>query len=104
MPPGVSGVETYTLASTAANTLTLANANFTNVTGTAITVNGGTAGHTVDGSALTRTNHLTFVGGGGVDNVSGGAGNDLFKFAAAALSNIDTVSGGLGSDTLQITT
>src|SRR3954452_24997358 len=104
MPPGVSGVETYTLASTAANTLTLANANFANVTGTAITVNGGTAGNTVDGSALTGTNHITFVGGAGVDHASGGAGNDLFKFTAAALSNTDTVSGSLGIDTLQMTT
>ena len=101
---GVSGVETFTLASTAANSLTLANANFAGVTGAAITVNGGSAGNTVNGSALTGANRITFVGGAGVDHASGGAGNDLFKFTAAALSNTDTVSGGLGSDTLQMTT
>ena len=41
---GVRGVETFTLASAAANTLTLANANFLGVTGATIAVNGGGAG------------------------------------------------------------
>src|SRR6266487_4694611 len=51
-----------------------------------------------------RANRLTFVGGAGIDSTSGGAGNDLFKFTTASLSNTDTVAGGAGSDTLQMTT
>ena len=86
------------------DTLTLTDDNFANVTGDAISVTGGSAGNTVNGSALTGVNRLIFVGGAGLDNVSGGSGNDLFKFTAAALSNTDTVSGGSGSDTLQMTT
>ena len=100
---GLSGVETFTFSSAAANTLILTDANFANVTGGAISVTGGNAGNTVNGSALTGVNRLIFVGGAGLDNVSGGSGNDLFKFTAAALSNTDMVSGGLGSDTLQMT-
>src|SRR5947199_218459 len=84
--------------------MALTDANRAGVKETVITVNSGIPGNTLHGSGLTGANSNAFVGGPGVDNVSGGAGNDVFRFSAAALSNTDTVTGGLGSDTLQMTT
>ena len=100
---GVSGVETYTLASNAANTLTLTNANFTGVTGATITVTGGAGGNTVDASAVTGANRVVLVGASGQDMLTGGAGNDVFQFAAATLAATDIVHGGLGVDQLLMT-
>ena len=77
---GVSGVEVYELANGAANSLSLVNANFTGVTGASITVYGGTAGNTVNASALTAPNRVVMVGGAGKDVFTGGAGNDVFEF------------------------
>ncbi len=37
------------------------------------------------------------------DNFSGGAGDDIFKFATANLTLLDTVDGGTGDDTISIT-
>ena len=100
---GVSGVETYTLASNAANTLTLTNANFTGVTGATITVTGGAGGNTIDASQVTGTNSVVLVGASGQDVLTGGAGNDVFQFAAATLAATDTIQGGLGTDQLMMT-
>ena len=103
---GVSGVEIFDLASTGANTLTLANANFVGVPGGStamITVNGGNAGNTVDASAVTGTRRLTFNGGIGVDVVTGGAGDDVFNFSTANLANADLVTGGARTDRLAMT-
>ena len=88
----VRAVETYVLASTGANTLTLANANFTNVTGDTIKVIGGNVGNTVDDSAVTGLNKLVFVGGPGADTimaglnttVTGGGGANRFEFVNSA--------------------
>ncbi len=60
---GVSGVETYELGNGGADSLTLANANFTGVAGASITVDGGNAGNTIDASGLTGTNRVVAVGG-----------------------------------------
>ncbi len=95
---GVSGVEVYELANGAANSLTLTNANFTGVTGSSITVYGGTAGNTVNASGLSAPNRVVMVGGAGKDVFTGGAGNDIFEFTAAALAASDTVAGGAGAD------
>ena len=68
--------------------LTLTDANFGGVTGGAtarITVNGGSAGNTVDASAVTGARRLTFIGGAGVDVVTGGDGNDQFSFQPPTL-------------------
>ena len=91
---GVSAVETYALANGGANSLTLVNANFSGVTGSTITVDGGNAGNMVDASALTGANRVVVVGG---------AGNDTFKFSAASLQSTDVVKGGLGTDRLVMT-
>jgi Ca2+-binding RTX toxin-like protein len=79
---------------------------------------------TIDGSSLTtgvltldataETNGSIVVVGGGAadlitgsastlgDNMSGGAGDDVFTYATANLSLLDTIAGGLGADTLTI--
>src|SRR5579862_3666447 len=101
---GVRAVELYQLASTGANSLTLANANFVIVTGEAITVLGGSAGNTIDASGVSAPNRVVLVGGAGADHFAGGAGNDTFKFTAASLTAADTVAGGGGNDTLSLTT
>ena len=101
---GVSGVEDYYLGNGAANSLTLANANFTGVTGSSITVYGGNAGNTVNAAALTGANRIIAVGGAGKDVLTGGAGNDYFYFSAANLANTDTVAGGGGTNYLMMTT
>ena len=92
---GVRAVETYTLASTAANTLALTDANFTNVSLNTIKVNGGNAGNTIDATALSPSNHVV---------LNGGAGSDVFVFSAASLTASDIVAGVGGSDTLMLTT
>ena len=87
---GIGGVEIFDLASTGANTLTLANANFVGAHRQRhgwVAVNGGSAGNTVDASAVSATNRLTFNGGAGVDVVTGGAGNDWFRFLVANLTS-----------------
>jgi Ca2+-binding RTX toxin-like protein len=43
-------------------------------------------------------------GGAGTDVLTGGAGNDIFKFTAAALTASDTVKGGGGNNEIDITT
>ncbi len=101
---GVSGVETYELGNGGADSLTLANANFTGVAGSSIAVYGGNAGNTVDASALTGANRVVAIGGAGTDTFTGGAGNDWFYFSAANLAGTDTVNGGAGANYLNMTT
>jgi len=101
----VTAVEIYQLANGGANSLTLVNANFTGFMGNAITIYGGTGGNTINGSGLTgATDRLVIYGGAGADALKGGAGNDIFSFAAANLTNTDTISGGGGSNELLMTT
>ena len=101
---GVSGVEYYYLANGGANSLTVASANFTGVTGSSITIYGGDDGNTVNASALTGANRIIAVGGAGKDVFTGGAGNDYFYFSVANLANTDTVAGGSGTNYLVMTT
>jgi ELWxxDGT repeat protein len=49
-------------------------------------------------------NAVVFVGTAGVDNFTGGPGNDIFEFSAANLANSDTVKGGVGTNELLMTT
>ncbi len=101
---GISGVENFVLANGATNGLTLTNTNFTGVTSATITVTGGNAGNTIDASGLFAPNRVIVIGGAGADLISGGAGNDVFKFSVAALTAADTLQGGNGTDTLLMTT
>jgi Ca2+-binding RTX toxin-like protein len=97
---GVGGVESYTLAGTGANRLSLANSNFDGVAAATITVYGGAKGNTIDGHAATGTKRLVAVGGAGADTLvagrlaalKGGAGNDRFELttpgSTAAPANV----------------
>ncbi len=109
---GVSGVETYRLASGKPNDLRLTTANFIGTTGTAITVIDGNAGDTVNAIALSLSDRTTVIGGSGndvfissagTDFFNGHAGNDIFRFSIANLSASDVVKGGDGNDTLFLT-
>lgn len=98
----VSGVETFQLAA-GGNALTFSNANFTGVTGAKIGVAGGAGNDTINAAAVGAGRSFVFSTGTGLDTVIGGAGDDMFRFAAAALAG-DTVRGGAGKDTLVLTT
>lgn len=102
---GVSGVETFTLANGGANALTLTNANFAGVTGSRITVKGGSGGNTVNADAVTGSNEIVLIGGAGQDVFTGSHGpDDVFEFSAANLAPTDTVAAGSGTDDLLMTT
>jgi hypothetical protein len=94
----VSGIESIVLAP-GGNSIFLSNANFADVTGARITVFGGSGGDYVDASGLSAANSVDFRSGGGVDNLRGGAGADVFRFSAADL-NGDILIGGGGADQL----
>jgi Ca2+-binding RTX toxin-like protein len=98
---GVQGMEIIHLASGAANTLTLTDANFTNTSGP-MTIYDGNNGDTVNGAAIATSAHsLLIYAGSGVENLSGGAGNDTFVLST--LPSTDHVSGGAGNNTLVLT-
>ena len=102
---GVSGVETFTLASGGANALTLTDANFAGVTGSRITVKGGSSGNTINADAVTGSNEIVLIGGAGKDVFTGSHGHDdVFEFSAANLASTDTVAAGSGTDELLMTT
>ncbi len=94
-------VEQIVLA-TGTNSVTVVDGNLSGVAGNRITVFGANGADTIDGSGLTGANSIDFRSAGGLDVLKGGAGADVFRFAAADLAG-DTISGGAGSDTLQMT-
>ena len=97
------GVETIALAN-GTNGITLVNGNLTGVGGGRINVFGGTGNDTIDASGLTGTNAAQITSGAGLDVLTGGAGTDVFRFAAADLAG-DTVNGGGGTgDRLELIT
>ncbi|MFZ3235433.1 MAG: hypothetical protein WA184_08705, partial [Stellaceae bacterium] len=75
---GVTGVETYVLADGGANTLTLASANFTGVTGSTITISDGNGGNTVSAAGVAAPDRIIVYAGTGADVLTGGPGNDVF--------------------------
>jgi fibronectin-binding autotransporter adhesin len=96
---GVTGVEIIDLANGGANSLTLTTKNFTAVNGGFIRVFGGDDGNTINAAGVTASNDgLVIYGGAGTDDLSGGAGSNIFVFAAADLTSSDRITGGSGSD------
>jgi VCBS repeat-containing protein len=103
----VSGIEAILLANTTSNLLTLGT-----FAGNAV----GGAGHslTVDASAITGSASIftltagAFAGdlvvntGNEIDLLTGGSGNDTFKFTNGHFDTHDSVAGGAGTDTIQI--
>jgi hypothetical protein len=84
---GVAGVETWYLAGGAANSLTLANANFAGAAGATITIVGGANGNRLSEAAVSAADRAILRGGAGADTLiagrhatmTGGAGNDRFE-------------------------
>ena len=102
---GVTAVQIYQLANGGANSLTLTSANFTDVLARPINIYGGDDGNMINGAAISVAgDNLDIYGGAGADVLKGGAGNDIFAFTAANLTNTDTISGGGGSNELLMTT
>jgi hypothetical protein len=92
---GVSGFDTYKLASGGANSLTLTNANFARLPGP-ITIEGGDTGSTIDASGLSAVHAVAIHASSGTDILTGGAGADTFYGAAGN----ETIDGGAGIDTM----
>jgi hypothetical protein len=84
---GVAGVETWYLAGTAANSLTLANANFAGTAGATITVVGGAKGNRLSEAAVSAADRAILKGGAGADTLvagrhaalTGGGDSDRFE-------------------------
>jgi Ca2+-binding RTX toxin-like protein len=72
----VTGIETYVLADSGANALSLTSANFAGVAGHVITVSDGNGDSTVSGSTLPAADRLNLYAGTGADELTGGAGGD----------------------------
>jgi hypothetical protein len=66
------------------------------------TEGGGTGTLTVTGTAVTGTN-LIVNSSGRADALTGGAGNDIFVFAASTSNSGESVTGGDGTDVLRFT-
>jgi hypothetical protein len=84
---GVAGVETWYLAGGAANSLTLANANFAGAAGATITIVGGANSNRLSEAAVSAADRAILRGSAGADTLiagrhatmTGGAGNDRFE-------------------------
>lgn len=104
----VTGIEILQLADIGGAFITLIDSLVTTATGRTLTVTSagaGSADDIINGSAVTTAaNRLLFKTGTGAETLTGGAGNDLFDFAAADLTAADTFAGGLGTDTLRFLT
>ena len=96
----VRGMERVTLAQ-GANRLTLTDALATSAYNQYLTIYGHVGNDVIDGTLVTSaTTRLEMLAGGGNDTLTGGAGNDLFRFGVAALDAADNVRGGAGTDQL----
>lgn len=91
----VYNVQTLKLASAGTTTLT-ANAQAAGIN----RVEGHTGNDVVSVATFTRA--VTFVSGTGNDNLTGGAGDDVFVFSSTQLDGSDTLAGGTGVDTIRL--
>jgi Ca2+-binding RTX toxin-like protein len=94
----VSGIEVIRLFDGGTNSLTLSNALVGSASATLLRLVGGAGNDRIDATAVTTATHrVTMTAGAGNDHLTGGAGADVFNFAAAELTSADTVQGGGGS-------
>lgn len=77
------GFEDYLLSTTNAETLTLTNANFADVTGATIYVSAGSPGDTINASAVTGSNMAVVYGSSGADKITAGDTTRMFGGAGA---------------------
>ena len=97
-PTTVTGFGIYDLSSAGPSGLTLTDANYTNVPDGNITVLDGSAGSTVDASALSAAHSVTAYAGSGTNVITGGAGDDFFYGGGSGSTS--TIDGGLGTNTM----
>lgn len=96
----VTGVETLFL-SRGGNQITLTDANFAaSLLSGRLVVRGSAGASTIDASALTGTHGLSFIDGGGVDSILGGAATDFASYLKGRVFGADTLDGGGGTDRL----
>lgn len=94
---GVTGFGIFALSSKGPSGITLTDANFINLPGGSITVLDGSAGSTVDASALSSAHSVSVYTGSGSNLITGGAGSDFFYGSGPGSSTID---GGAGYNTM----
>jgi T5SS/PEP-CTERM-associated repeat protein len=108
----VSGIDAVRLPA-GATTLVLANTLVTSSDAGRLAIVGGAGVDSINASDVSSgvlvfngaaTTQTIFAAGSGQVALTGGAGNDVFRFAAAALTAQDSVNGGGGSNTLVFTT
>jgi hypothetical protein len=100
-PVNVSGFASWQLANGGPNSLTLSEGNFAHLPGGRITVSDGNSGDTINASALSAAHSVTIDAGAGIENLTGGAGDDRFVFKPGNFDG-DTVDGGAGNNTLEL--
>ncbi|WP_296701375.1 Hint domain-containing protein [Thiocapsa sp. UBA6158] len=101
IPTNVSGFQTFQLGNGGANSLTLAEGNFARLPDGVITVIGGDSGNKLDASALSAAHSVIFNAGTGTDALTGGAGDDRFRFAPGNVMG-DLVNGGTGNNIIEL--
>lgn len=97
------GIEEFILAD-GTNEIAIGEDQFTEISGSNISIFGGSSSDTIDGSNIkTNSYKLDISGGDGLDALKGSAGNDIFRFTHPQLSG-DMVRGNGGVDKIILTT
>ncbi|WP_311268346.1 calcium-binding protein [Sphingobium sp. WCS2017Hpa-17] len=99
----ITGIERIDLAN-GANHLSLAPHWAATAQNRTVTVIGNAGNDSVNAFGFTTADRLDVTAGLGNDTLIGGAGNDIFRFAANALDGGDRIQGGAGFDRLILTT
>src|SRR5690606_26165657 len=102
-PPAFESIETIRFTGGGAHSLAIGSGFFdADGVDTLNVVMGTGAALTVAGGALAAGQHLHVTPGAGVDDLRGGAGDDVFHFPGGPLSAGDTVAGGGGTNVIRV--